>query len=140
MRTVPDVAALADPDLCLLVGETDYNLDGTLSYKVGNGGGTSSSSPAFAGVEALLVQEHGPLGFANPASYARPRSAYHAIADNPAGTPDTVAFAVVSHGFVDLITPGQYADANLTYAPGYDTVTGLGSPTRQLLESFRRKP
>jgi hypothetical protein len=51
-----------------------------------------------------------------------------------------VAFAVVSHGLVDLITPGQYADANLTYAPGYDTVTGLGSPTRQLLESFRRKP
>jgi subtilase family serine protease len=45
MRTVPDVAALADPDLCLLVGETDYNLDGTLSYKVGNGGGTSLSSP-----------------------------------------------------------------------------------------------
>jgi subtilase family serine protease len=137
---VPDVAALADPDLCLLVGETDYNLDGTLSYKVGNGGGTSLSSPAFAGVEALLVQEHGPLGFANPALYARLRSAYHAIADNPAGTPDTVAFAVVSRGFVDLITPGQYADANLTYAPGYDTVTGLGSPTRQLIESFRRKP
>ncbi|MFG1642886.1 S8 family serine peptidase [Amycolatopsis sp. NPDC049252] len=43
MRTVPDVAALADPDPCLLVGETDYNLDGTLSYKVGNGGGTSPS-------------------------------------------------------------------------------------------------
>ncbi|GLY40503.1 serine protease [Amycolatopsis sp. NBRC 101858] len=140
MRTVPDVAALADPDLCLLVGETDYNLDGSLSYKVGNGGGTSLSSPAFAGVEALLVQEHGPLGLANPALYARPRSAYHAIADNPAGTPDTVAFAVVSHGFVDLITPGQYADASLTYAPGYDTVTGLGSPTRQLIESFRRQP
>jgi hypothetical protein len=37
MRTVSDVAALADPDLCLLVGETDYNLDGSLSYKVGNG-------------------------------------------------------------------------------------------------------
>lgn len=107
---------------------------------MGNGGGTSLSSPAFAGVEALLVQEHGPLGFANPALYARLRSAYHAIADNPAGTPDTVAFAVVSRGFVDLITPGQYADANLTYAPGYDTVTGLGSPTRQLIESFRRKP
>lgn len=30
-----------------------------------------------------------------PALYARPRSAYHAIADNPAGTPKTVAFAVV---------------------------------------------
>ncbi|MBE8523825.1 S8 family serine peptidase, partial [Amycolatopsis sp. H6(2020)] len=138
MRTVPDVAALADPDLCLLIGETDYNLDGSLSYQVGNGGGTSLSSPAFAGVEALLVQEHGPLGFANPALYARPRSAYHAIGDNPAGTPDTVAFAVEKRGFADLITPGQYTDSNLVYAPGYNTVTGLGSPTRALIESFRR--
>ncbi|MEV6825263.1 S53 family peptidase [Amycolatopsis sp. NPDC051102] len=140
MRTVPDVAALADPDLCLLVGETDYNLDGSLSYKVGNGGGTSLSSPAFAGLEALLVQEHGLLGFANPAFYARPRSAYHAIGDNPAGTPQTVAFAVEHRGFVDLITPAQYADSNLVYAPGYNTVTGLGSPTRELIDSFRRRP
>ncbi|MET8850716.1 S53 family peptidase [Amycolatopsis sp. NPDC004625] len=140
MRTLPDVAALADPDLCLLVGETDYDFDGGLSYKVGNGGGTSLSSPAFAGVEALLVQEHGPLGFANPALYARPRWAYHAIGENPAGTPDTVAFAVEQRGFVDLITPGQYADSNLVHAPGYDTVTGLGSPTRKLLDSFRRRP
>ena len=138
MRTLPDVAALADPDLCLLIGETDYNLDGSLSYKESNGGGTSLSSPAFAGFEALLVQEHGPLGFANPALYARPRPAYHAIRDNPAGTPDTVAFAVSNHGFADLITPGQYADAGLVYAPGYDTITGLGSPTRALLDSFRR--
>ncbi|MEV5719133.1 S53 family peptidase [Amycolatopsis mediterranei] len=138
MRTLPDVAALADPDLCLLIGETEYNVDDSLSYQVGNGGGTSLSSPAFAGVEALLVQAHGPLGFANPALYARPLSAYHAIAGNPAGTPDTVAFAVVKYGFADLITPGQYADANLVYAPGYNTVTGLGSPTRALIESFRR--
>ena len=112
MRTVPDVAALADPSMCLPIGETDYNLDGTLSYKVSNGGGTSLSSPAFAGLEALLVQER-----ANPALYARPRAAYHAIADNPAGTPHTVALAVESHGFVNLNTPGQFADANLTYAP-----------------------
>ncbi|WP_240521563.1 S53 family peptidase [Amycolatopsis vastitatis] len=140
MRTLPDVAALADPDLCLLVGETEYNVDDSLSYQVSNGGGTSLSSPAFAGVEALLVQEHGPIGFANPALYARPRSAYHAIGDNPAGTPDTVAFAVVKYGYVDLITPGQYADSNLVYAPGYNTATGLGSPTRQLIESFRRHP
>ncbi|EOD58251.1 S53 family peptidase [Amycolatopsis vancoresmycina] len=140
MRTLPDVAALADPDLCLLVGETGYDLDGSLSYKVGNGGGTSLSSPAFAGVAALLVQEHGPLGFANPALYARPLPMYHAIRDNPAGTPDTVAFAVERRGFVDLITPGQYADSNLVHAPGYDTVTGLGSPTRRLIDSFRRRP
>ena len=46
MRTVPDVAALADPDLCLLIGETDYNVDDSLSYKVSNGGGTSLKTSA----------------------------------------------------------------------------------------------
>lgn len=51
-----------------------------------------------------------------------------------------MAFAVVKHGFVDLITPGQYADSNLVHAPGHNTVTGLGSPTRELIESFRRRP
>jgi subtilase family serine protease len=107
---------------------------------VANGGGTSQSSPLVAGMEALMVQTHGgPLGFLNPALYARCRDGFHRILDNPVGTPDTIAFAYTNHGYVELVTPGQYADSNLVFGPGYNTVTGLGSPTRALIESFRRR-
>ncbi|RSM44931.1 serine protease [Amycolatopsis balhimycina DSM 5908] len=139
MRTVPDVSALADPDLGLLIGTTGYDLSGTLGYTEDNGGGTSLASPLFAGIEALLVQVHGPLGFANPALYAR-HHMFHGIHDNPAGTPNTIAFAVSRRGAVTLVTPGQYANANLEFAPGYTTATGLGSPTRELIDSFRPRP
>lgn len=136
MRTVPDVSALADPDLGLLTGMTQYDLDGNLGYVEESSGGTSLASPLFAGVGALIAQVRGPLGFANPALYARHHK-FHRIHDNPVGTPDTIAFAVSSRGFVKLVTPGQYENADLEFAPGYNTATGLGSPTRKLIDSFR---
>jgi subtilase family serine protease len=139
MRTVPDVSALADPDLGLLIGTTGYDLSGNLGYTEGNGGGTSLASPLFAGIEALLVQVHGPLGFANPSLYAR-HHMFHCIHDNLAGTPKTIAFAVSRRGQVTLVTPGQYANASLEFEPGYNTATGLGSPTRELIDSFRSRP
>lgn len=138
MRTIPDVSASADPDLNLLVGETRSDRQGNLVYTVDNGGGTSLSAPLFAGIGALLVQEHGPIGFANPALYARHDGAvFHRILDNPVGTNDTGAFAVVDRGYVHLVTPGQFTDHGLKFAPGYNTATGLGSPTRHLIDSFR---
>ncbi|WP_431876934.1 S53 family peptidase [Amycolatopsis sacchari] len=138
MRTVPDVSALADYEMGLLVGETEYDLQGNLAYAVSNGGGTSLSSPLFAGIAALLVQERGPLGFANPALYARHGDGrFHEILGNPAGTTETVSFAVVDHGEVDLVTPGQMDKSDLEFGPGYNTTTGLGSPTRKLIDSFR---
>ncbi|MBP2340616.1 subtilase family serine protease [Saccharothrix coeruleofusca] len=138
-RAIPDVSALADPDLGLLIGLTQYHLDGSLGYVEENGGGTSLASPLFAGVAALIVQARGPLGFANPALYARGHQ-FRRVHDNPAGTPDTIAFAVNRHGSVRLVTPGQYENANLDFAPGYNTATGLGSPTRELIDSFRGTP
>jgi subtilase family serine protease len=140
MRTVPDVSASADYAMNLLIGETKSDRNGNLTYTVAQGGGTSLSSPLFAGIEALLVQEHGPIGFANPALYARHGEGnYHRILDNPAGTKDTIAYATVFHDSTSLVTPGQFADSNLKFAPGYNTTTGLGSPTRKLIDSFRPK-
>ncbi|MEV4313839.1 S53 family peptidase [Actinocrispum sp. NPDC049592] len=139
MRTVPDISALADPALGMLIGETEYDRQGNLTYSVSMGGGTSLSSPLLAGIEALMVQtHHGPIGFINPALYSHKLMDFHQIHDNPANTPTTIAFAWVQHGYVELVTPGQYTDSNLTFNPGYNTVTGLGSPTRELIESFRR--
>jgi subtilase family serine protease len=136
MRTVPDVSALADYHLGLRIGITEYDVDRTIKYIRSNGGGTSLSSPLFTGIEALLVQKSGPLGFANPALYAR-AGAFHCVGDNPAGTPNTIAYALNQFDGVVLSTPGQYADANLEFARGYNTSTGLGSPTRALMDSFR---
>ncbi|MFD2420957.1 S53 family peptidase [Amycolatopsis pigmentata] len=140
MRTVPDVSASADPELNLFIGVTQADRNGNLAYTVENGGGTSLASPLFTGIEALLVQEHGPIGFANPALYARHGGEnYHRILGNPVGTKDTVAYATMFHDQIELVTPGQFADSNLKFAPGYNTTTGLGSPTRQLIDSFRPK-
>jgi subtilase family serine protease len=138
MRTFPDVSALADVHLGLRIGVTAYDLAGNLRYTEDMGGGTSLSSPLFAGIAALIVQKQGPLGFANPVLYARHgEHNYRRIHDNPVGTPDTIAFAVSKRGYVTLVTPGQFANSHLEFAPGYNTATGLGSPTRELIDSFR---
>lgn len=69
-RGVPDVAALGDPQTGLLIGQTQTFPDGKYydEYRVG---GTSLSSPIFAGLMALADQKAGtPQGFANPVFYA----------------------------------------------------------------------
>jgi subtilase family serine protease len=57
-RAIPDVAALADPQTGLLVGETQTFPDGTYydEYRIG---GTSLASPIFAGLMALADQAAG---------------------------------------------------------------------------------
>ena len=63
---MPDVAALGDPQTGLLVGQTQTFPDGAYyaEYRIG---GTSLSSPIFAGLMALAQQKAGrEFGFANP--------------------------------------------------------------------------
>lgn len=90
----------------LRIGLTQYDADRNLAYVDSNGGGTSLSSPLFAGIEALLVQEHCPLGFASPAFCSR-AGTFHCITDNQAGTPDTIAYAVNEFDGVVLAAPRQ---------------------------------
>src|SRR6185436_10259879 len=62
-RAIPDVAALGDPQTGLLVGQTQSFPDGAYydEYRIG---GTSLSSPIFAGIMALADQRSGaPHGF-----------------------------------------------------------------------------
>ena len=58
MRAVPDVAMPADPDTGLEIGETQQFPDGTY-YATYRLGGTSLSSPLFAGVVADAQQFNG---------------------------------------------------------------------------------
>jgi subtilase family serine protease len=84
--------------------------------------GTSAATPLWAGVIALADQEAGQhLGFVNPAIYAIARSsAYHQ------------AFHDVVTGDNSVLWPtGIFV--GYTAGPGWDPVTGWGSPDAQYL-------
>jgi subtilase family serine protease len=130
-RGVPDVAAIADPQTGLLVGQTQTFPDGAFydEYRIG---GTSLASPIFAGLMALADQKAGhPHGFANPLFYANPTAFYDV---------DSVKTAVARRNFVNgvdatsgtrdfLRTFDDYSGSPTQHTgPGWDNVTGLGTP------------
>jgi subtilase family serine protease len=121
MRGVPDVAADANPDPP--TGLPVVTSNAGRGYTIGAHGGTSASAPIWAGIIALADQSAGRhLGFVNPMIYRIARSArYHqAFHDITAGAVNTARFP---HG-----TIGGYRAA-----PGWDPVTGWGSPNAQVL-------
>jgi len=119
-RVVPDVAADAD----LLATPVLFGITVGGTFTEAGGGGTSVSSPLFAGLQALTDQAAGgPLGLINPAIYQlRGAGILHDIT----AVPGPVAFAATSQGTTYLDT--AQADTSLTATPGYDDQTGLGSP------------
>ena len=95
---------------------------GGQNYVLIRGGGTSVAAPLWAAVIALANQEAGrDLGFIDPALYRIGRSThYHrAFHDVTMGT-NTVKFSA-------LTITGDPA------TPGWDPVTGWGSPNAQAL-------
>jgi subtilase family serine protease len=144
-RAVPDVAMDGDPTTGMLVGQTQ-NFSGNPVVLPGDDvrygeyriGGTSLSSPLFAGVMALADQaSRVPHGFANPALYglhrtgafrdvrapkkqlALVRTDYDNGVDSSGGTTTTL------RSLNQLLT--------LSLLPGYDDTTGLGSPVASSL-------
>jgi subtilase family serine protease len=135
MRTVPDVAAIGDPNTGFLVGQTQQFPDGTSKYSEYRIGGTSLSSPVFAGLIAIAQQQAGhALGFANPLLYsAAGSSAYHDVVQPSA------PLAVARNNYNNSIDDADGytvslrsldVDSGLTIhvRNGYDDVTGIGSP------------
>ena len=102
------------------VGMEASSLTGVLVYVGGNWfvvGGTSVSSPTFAGVIAIADQVNGaPLGFLNPALYK--------IGANSARYAND--FFDVTTGNNDRFRTPQ--DPNYAATAGWDPVTGLGTP------------
>lgn len=131
-RAVPDVAALGDPQTGLLIGITQSFPDGSYydEYRIG---GTSLSSPIFAGIMALADQAHGsPHGFANPVFYANGASMYDVLSVKTAVARRNFVNGVdASNGTVDLLrTFDDYSGSPTQHTgPGWDNVTGLGTPT-----------
>jgi subtilase family serine protease len=147
MRVIPDIAADADPDTGILFGLTVTLAPGAApEYAEGRAGGTSLSTPLIAGIQADAEQAEGggrALGFANPALYQRYRSPeYRDVVADPLGPRTTIAMADESLSLTTgaatetAVTFGR--DESLTAAPGYDDVTGLGTPTALYLDSYRR--
>ncbi|MER5496263.1 S53 family peptidase [Streptomyces sp. NPDC002561] len=147
MRTAPDIAAVADPNTGFLVGQTQTLPDGSLGYDEYRIGGTSLAAPVVAGVQALAQQARRglPIGFANPAIYARYGSkAYHDVTDHPLGPNRDLAVARVdfangvdaSDGLLTSVR-SLGKDASLKAVEGYDDVTGVGTPAAGYVDSYR---
>jgi subtilase family serine protease len=129
-RGVPDVAMDADPTTGMLVGETQTFPDGVYydQYRIG---GTSLSSPLFAGMTALALQHAGGgVGLLNPSIYAN----QSAFTDVTGPGPDAGNVRADYANGVDASQGVVYSvrtfdqDTSLTVGPGWDDVTGLGSP------------
>jgi hypothetical protein len=140
----------------MLVGETQLFPNGVYydQYRIG---GTSVSSPLMAGVIARADETAGhPLGFLNPKLYSlsgKPGALNDIL---PAGKQDMAradfANSVdASLGFlyttriVDYEGQEQFCtddgvcttrDAALTTAPGFDSMTGLGSPGDSFVQTL----
>jgi subtilase family serine protease len=113
-RGAPDVAANADPATAMAIEYSDGNLRPAE--------GTSASTPLWAGVIALADQQAGQhLGFVNPAIYAIARGpAYHqAFHDVVTGDNSVLWHSGIIAGY--------------QAGPGWDPVTGWGSPDAQYL-------
>jgi len=134
-RVLPDVSMVGDPTTGMLVGQTQAFPDGNYydQYRIG---GTSLSSPLFAGVMAVADQAAGaPHGFANPALYAQAGTAAYrdvvpsktwigAIRADYANSVDTAGGLVYSvRTLGDTLT--------LTSKKGFDDANGLGTPNGQ---------
>jgi len=119
-RGVPDVAGDASPTGMALVRSAPGG-----GYKLSPGGGTSAAAPLWAGLIALADQEAGrPLGFVNPALYQIARGPlYHkAFHDITTG----------NNAVVTLTSP-QVTITGYQAGPGWDPVTGWGTPDAQVL-------
>jgi subtilase family serine protease len=130
-RSVPDIAALADSYTGMLVGQTIKGQFGIGSY-----GGTSLASPLIAGLVADAQQAragNARAGLLTPVLYSLRGSG--AIADV---TPQKAGvWTPMMHAFGGVAVPGGQGsylidfDArpqNLQSGPGWDNVTGLGTP------------
>jgi subtilase family serine protease len=156
-RVVPDISLDADAQSGMLIGLTQTFPNGVF-YDQFKEGGTSLATPLLAGMIADADQAAGlPLGFLNPVLYKAstgPRAAFDDIL--PPKNPDSAAVVRVdfantvdaSNGYtislraINYAGPETFCDATgncatrnvtLTTAPGYDSLTGLGSPGTQFI-------
>lgn len=150
-RLVPDIAYTADP----YTGAEFIDTENGQQF-IGVVGGTSLACPMFSAMWAISTQAAGTLlGQAAPLLYSLPSDAITDViqvegSNNVSGTTNSPPAAPVYYSPVELLAPIQnseefmgllyngtstrwYAisfgtDSSLTTGPGWDNVTGLGTP------------
>jgi subtilase family serine protease len=170
-RVVPDISMEGDPSTGMLVGETQDFADGTYydQYRIG---GTSLSSPLFAGLMADADQAaRGSLGFVNPLLYhldsgGQNSQAFYDVLpagkqavirndylneENAAAGVLTTARILGLEGATEFFCPlaneetgeceeeVEEATESLSAAPGFDSMTGIGSPGDQFIEELIKR-
>jgi subtilase family serine protease len=167
-RVVPDISMEGDPSTGMLVGETQEFADGTYydEYRIG---GTSLSSPLFAGLMADADQAAGgSLGFVNPLLYhvdsgtqksqafydVLPAGKQAVIRNDYLNSENAEAGILTTARILGLEGATEYfckqpneetgeceveikeAPESLSAAPGFDSMTGIGSPGDQFIEEL----
>lgn len=145
VRSVPDISAVADPFTGMTVGMLTFDARGKASgYSEQPIGGTSLAAPLVAAVLADAEQGSRAFGFINPVLYQLAKEdpgVYHDARPLTAGSFRNwrgVACDAATCGMLSLTTFDDQGWAMEGYtgqvtAPGYDTMTGLGSPNGQRL-------
>ena len=137
-RAVPDVAVNGDAETGIVIGLTQRFPDGVDRYAERRHASDESATAVFAALLALANQVAGKnLGFVNPLMYSLAgKGAFRDI------VPDGTLGAGVRTEYVDGATPAKGTKAVLKAfeqyegnapARGYDTSTGLGSPSPRWL-------
>ena len=137
-RGVPDLSMVGDPNTGMLIGETQAFGAQTVwgkgtkygEYRIG---GTSLASPLTAGLNAVAQQGRSRIGFANPLLYSLAKTSnpfYDVKPEGPVGE-IRVDYANGLNGDNGTATSVRTfnQDSSLTTGPGWDQVSGLGSPT-----------
>lgn len=133
-RVVPDVAMVGDPNTGFLVGQSQTFPDGSIKYSEYRIGGTSLSSPLFAGMVAVADQvNRGSLGFLNPKLYSLSGTSAFRDVNHGRSVTDAVVRVDYANGFDSsdgLLTSLRTLNQTGTIytRKGYDDVTGVGSP------------
>ncbi|WP_410641788.1 protease pro-enzyme activation domain-containing protein [Amycolatopsis sp. lyj-346] len=131
-RVVPDISAVGDPNTGFLVGQTQTFPDGAYydQYRIG---GTSLASPVFAGIMAVADSfDHFHHGFINPVLY-KLTSRTAAISDvthvdAAVARVDYANSVDATDGLLRSVRTLDYPGLTIHTTPGYDDVTGLGTP------------
>jgi subtilase family serine protease len=144
-RAVPDLAALGDAETGMSIGYTQTFPDGSHRYSERRVASTTSATALFAGLLALAnEQRKHNLGFVNPLLYAlakRSPSAFRDIVPTfRYGSGVRVDYVSGDHGRTTTVLKTFEAFTSNEPARGYDTNSGLGSPSPAFLRLLSAAP
>jgi subtilase family serine protease len=137
-RDLPDVSLFASNGanlsayaICATEGECAVGSGG--NAEVFLVGGTSASSPAMAGILALVNQKYGRQGQANFTLYPLAQQKPAAFHDITVGSNSEVCGGVADPPICVLQWNGIYGTPQYSAGPGYDQASGLGSVDASVL-------